>query len=253
LYLARNTPRYLAHLGALAYDPLRSIRGLERAGRLAALALVVDVAGLLPDPLPSVMLAADDDDALRELVAQGDWPEPAVWVTASPAACAVVEQCIGRTHDPARGQVLFVDTGAIALPVVHATLRALSEADADWLDMTPVSLSATALRGWLRRGWRVFGALQGNRLLCHALAAYPVEGYDEVAAVFTAPRMRGQGLAKAVVATVLFDIRRRGRAAFYVAARQNISSQRVALGVGLQPIAETWEVVTTCAAGRGSE
>lgn len=229
---------------------MRAIRGLERAGRLAAVALVVDIAGLLPDPLPSVMLAADGDDALRELLAHGDWPAPAIWVMASPAACRVVEQWSGRTHDPSRGQVLFGDTGTIVAPVVHATLRALSEADADWLDMTPVSLSATALRGWLRRGWRVFGALQGNRLLCHALAAYPVEGYDEVAAVFTAPRMRGQGLAKAVVAAVVNDIRRRGRAAVYVAARQNISSQRVALGVGLNPIAETWEIVTACAAGQ---
>jgi GNAT superfamily N-acetyltransferase len=249
LYLARHAERNLVLLGALAYDPLRDFRSYTRAGQIAALALVVDQPDVLPELLPAVMTAADDADALAELLAHGGWPEPAVWISVEAATRAWLEHWLDRPSDPRRGQIVFGtprQTRQYRQPTLRSrdvVIRALTEDDADRLDMAPVSLSPTALRGWLRRGWRVFGALAGSTLVSHALAAYPIASFEEVAAVYTAPRARGQRIARAVVAMVIEDILERGRAPFYVAARGNLASQRVASAAGLRPIGETWEII----------
>jgi ribosomal protein S18 acetylase RimI-like enzyme len=247
LYLARNASQYLVQLGALAYDPLRDMRAYMRAGSAAALALIVDQPAGLPDQRPAVMLAADDLDALAALLEAGSWPAAAIWVTSDISIREFLEGWLHSAPDPERGQVVFggARPGRMArIPDLAAQVRELHESDAADLDLAPVRLSATALLGWKRRGWRVCGAVAGRALLCHVLAAYPVEWFDEVAAVFTAPGARGRGLGTAVVSAVLDDIERRGRAAFYVAARTNLASQGVAAAAGLGRGCETWEFST---------
>jgi predicted GNAT family acetyltransferase len=81
-------------------------------------------------------------------------------------------------------------------------------------------------------------------LLCHALAAYPIGDTEEVAAVYTASGARRQGFASAVVAATIADILMRGKRAVYACKKTNVASQRVAEGLGMQPLLETWEIVT---------
>ena len=240
-YLERDGERNLMLLGAMAYDPVQAYLGAERDGRLAAAALVVDLAANLPDDRPTVMVAADDPAALAQLVGGEAWPEKAIWSTGRPELLAELERLLGRRSDPARGLRYYIASQAPSHQI--ARVRRITMDDADELDLSPCALSPTALRSWLRRGWRMFGAVQGNTLLCHALAAYPIADTEEVSAVFTAPRARRRGLARAVVATTIADIVRRGSRAVYVTSKTNVASQRVAEALRLAPLQETWEVV----------
>jgi hypothetical protein len=250
-FLVQRRDQHLMHLGALGYDPLRAIVGLRRAGRLAALALVVEQAGALPDPRPTVMVAADDQQALAALLAGGPWPERSVWA-ADAALCLDLERVLGSRRNSLRGLAFYgaeqPEDGrrlAIAPPpptLDQVSVRQLSDADAT-LDLSPCMLSPTALLGWMRHGWRVFGAVRGGALLAHALAAYPIGDSDEVAAVYTAGQARRAGLGAAVVAATIADIHARGRRAFYVASRGNLPSRRLAERIGLRPIGETGEIV----------
>lgn len=237
----RDLDGSLPLLGALEYEPIETIRGVEQAGRLAALALVV-APEPVPGSLPTVMVAADTHDALAALLSQGSWPQPAVWSVTRTDLLGQLEETLGALHDPARGLRYYIGTAAPLRP--HSLVRRLALNDSDAVDIAPCSLSPTALRNWIKRGWRVYGAVSDGMLLCHALAAYPLGDIDEVAAVYTAPGARRQGLASAVVAAVVADIVGRGRRAAYACKKTNVASQRVAEGLGMLPLLETWEVVT---------
>ncbi|MFO7170166.1 MAG: GNAT family N-acetyltransferase [Chloroflexota bacterium] len=241
-YLERSPDANLMLLAALAYDPVRAQVGVERGGALAAAALVVELGDGGREERPTIMVAADDAEALGQLVRAHDWPLPAVWSVARPDLLAELERLLGRARSRWRGVRAYV---AASPPQVGGpAVRSITLADADALDLAPCSLGPTALRNWLRRGWRMFGVVQGGALVCHALAAYPVLDTEEVSAVFTAPRWRRRGLARAVVAATIGDIVGRGRRAVYVAGRSNIASQAVAEGLGMAPLFETWEIVT---------
>ncbi|HWQ16108.1 MAG TPA: GNAT family N-acetyltransferase [Roseiflexaceae bacterium] len=261
-YLERDCDANLMPLAALAYDPLQALLGAARGGALAALALVVDLAANLPDDRPTVMVAADDEDALARLLAGGTWPSAAIWTTSRPELLRALERLLGRPADPARGLRYYVTAKAARPPELTENrgprtgirgrsaigagvqVRPLVAEDADALDLAPCALSPAALRSWLRRGWRVFGAVRGGALLAHALAAYPLADTEEVSAVFTAPRARRQGLASAVAAAAIADITGRGRRAIYVTRKTNIASRRVAERLGMALMFETWEIVT---------
>jgi GNAT superfamily N-acetyltransferase len=255
-YLMLQRDRHLMHLGALLYDQVRMIIGLRNQGLLKALVMVVDYAGALPNPRPTMMAAADDPAALLQLAElgreRGTWPDHGVWAVAIPALRDALESWLGIRHSPARGLNFYgtehPDGSAITLtkPALHApdvVARSLNDTDATTLDLRPCNLSPTALRGWLRQGWRVFGVIQHNTLLAHALAAYPIGDSDEIAAVFTAAHVRRRGVGAAVVSAVIEDSRRRGRRAFYVAYRTNLASCGLAERMGLAHIAQTWELV----------
>jgi GNAT superfamily N-acetyltransferase len=237
----RDLDRHLPLLGALEYEPIEMIRGVEHAGSLTALALVV-AREPVPDSLPTVMIAAETANALVELLAQAGWPSRVVWSVARAGLLPPLEAALGMAHDPARGVRYYLATAVPLRP--HPLVRRLSLNDGDALDLAPCGLSPTALRNWIKRGWHVYGAVYESMLLCHALAAYPLGDTEEVAAVYTAPGARRQGFASAVVAAVIADIAGRGRRAVYACKKTNVASQRVAEGLGLVPLLETWEVVT---------
>ncbi len=240
-FLMRDLDHHLPQLGALQYEPIETMRGVEHAGSLAALTLVV-APEPVPDSLPTVMMAAQRLDDLADLLAQGGWPQRAVWTVSRADLLPQFEAAFGMGHYPARGVRYYVSTAVPVRP--NALVRRLSLDDADAIDLAPCALSPTALRNWIKRGWRVYGAVYELMLLCHALAAYPIGDTEEVAAVYTAPGARRQGFASAVVAATIADIVGRGRRAVYACKKSNVASQRVAEGLDMLPLLETWEVVT---------
>jgi GNAT superfamily N-acetyltransferase len=252
-YLMQDRDRHLLQLGALAYDAAKPLAMAQRAGSLCAVALLVERSGVLPDTRPYVMVAADDPPALDLLLGQADLTADRIWATTDPALRDRIAERLGRPAHPERGQLFYGDREADhitlrpidppALRAEAAEVRQLSEGDAARLDLSPCMLSSTALRGWLRSGWRVFGAIERQRLLAHALAAYPIGGAEEVAAVYTAGRARRHGIAATVVGRAIADIRSHGREAYYVASRSNIPSRRLAERIGLRQIAESWEIL----------
>lgn len=242
-YLSRDHDQNLMFLGALDFEIVRSVHGSERDGTLAALALIVEQHGPLPDVWPTIMLLAADADALVSLLELQDWPARATWSTRQPDLLPVLEEQLGMPHDPLRGLLYYIVEQPQQRP--HRLVRRLTIDDADMLDLEPCSLSPTAMRNWLKRGWRIFGAVESGQLLCHALAAYPIGDTEEVAAVYTARQARGQGLASAVVAATIADIIGRGHRAIYATTKTNIASQNVAKGLGLAPLFESWDIVTS--------
>lgn len=252
-YLMRDRDRHLLHLGALTYDAARPLAWAEQGGDLCAVALLVEHSGVLPDPRPYVMVAADGLSELEQLLARIERSADWIWATTDPELRDAISQRLGRAHHPARGQFFYGDreedraiprtltVPGPALPMLE--VRQLDLADATGLDLSPCALSSTALRGWLRSGWRVFGAIEGQCLIAHALAAYPIDGAEEVAAVYTAGRARRMGVASAVVCCTIADIRSHGLTAYYVASRNNLPSRRLAERIGLRQLAESWEIL----------
>jgi ribosomal protein S18 acetylase RimI-like enzyme len=177
-----------------------------------------------------VWIAAEEVAALERLLETGDWPA-AAWHVCRADLCEFLERRLERRRRPERDERMYVAEQVVVQP--HPLVRPLAEAEAESLDLAPCGLSATALRHWLWRGWRVFGAVADGRLLCHAIAAYPAGDTEEVAAVFTAPEMRGRGLASAVAGAVAADIVARGRRARYLVRRANTASQRVVEKIGM--------------------
>lgn len=242
-HLDRDRYHNLMFLGALDFEIVRSISAVERDGALAALALVVEQHGPLPDAWPTVMVTADDADALMALLESFERPARAAWSTHQPELLPILEDRLGRPRDPLRGLLYYIVERPPRRP--HRLVRRITASDADVLDLEPCSLSPTALRNWLKRGWRIFGVVESGRLLSHALAAYPIGDTEEVAAVYTAQQARGQGLASAVVAAAIDDILARDHRAIYATTRTNIASQNVAKGLGLAPLFETWDILTS--------
>jgi len=242
--LDRDRYHNLMLLGALDFENVRSAYSLERDDDLAAVALIVDQHGPLPEVWPTIMVVASDAEALAQLVLHEDWPAPATWSTRQRDLLPVLEECLGQQHDPARGVLYYLYPAGTPPHQPHRLVRRLTAGDADMLDLEPCSLSTTAMRNWLRRGWHIFGAVERGQLLSHALAAYPIGDTEEVAAVYTAPQARGRGLASAVVAATAADIVSRGLRAVYATTRANVASQQVATSVGLKPLFETWDIPT---------
>jgi predicted GNAT family acetyltransferase len=255
MYLTHELDRNLALLGALEYDTIKGLYGVRRAGALAGVIVVTEQSWAHNDAAMTMMAAADDADALTDLLAQADWPRAAIWSVRRRGLLPVLEDITGAASDPERGVIYFVAQSVserireaarsyAKADAADALVRQLTIADADLLDLTPCSLSAVALRNWIKRGWRVFGAVESDALLGHALAAYPIADTEEVAAVFTAPDARRRGIASALAAAAIADITARGLRAIYVTKKHNIASRRVATRLGLTQLFETWEIVT---------
>lgn len=239
-FLDQDRYHNLAILGALEYDSIGMIRGAFQGSRLVAVGVLVEQDRLLYDDRPTVMVSASGSAGVEDLLQQKGWPERLVWSTSRLDLRVAIETCLGCRHDSDRGLHYYMATSA---PVCqHTQVRAIIPQDAERLDLAPCSLSPSALLNWLKRGWRMFGAVSEGRLLCHALAAYPISDTEEISAVYTAPYSRQQGLARAVVAATAVDIIGRNHRAVYVTTRANIASQRVAEGLELSPLFETWEI-----------
>jgi GNAT superfamily N-acetyltransferase len=251
-YLMQDRDRHLMQLGALRYDPVKAIMGVVGDTGVLALAMYVEEAGALPDPRPTLMLAARDVTQLQPLLAWQGRPERCVIAVSDQRFVLPLEHMLKTQRSQMRGLVYYGAEDPVTLqpcalrmstPPSAISIRQLVEEDASALDLTPCGLSSTALRGWLRLGWRVYGAIEGRILLAHVLAAYPIADGDEVAALYTAGRARRRGLGAAVVGAVINDIRGRGRRAFYVASRNNLASRQLAERIGLHQLAETWNMV----------
>ena len=240
-FLGRAPERNLLLLAALEYDPIEMIWGLRRGSALTALAMVCEPEGPFSNQRAAVLLDAQDAPALAELLARGDWPARPRWIAHRPELLPLVEQFCGARRQPGEGVYQYILARAPERPQA-APVRQLALEDADTLALAPCSLSPVALRNWIKRGWRVFGAVADGVLLGHALAAYPVGQTEEVAAVFTAPTARRQGIASTVVAAAAADIAARGHRATYVCRKTNLASQRVAEGLGFRLLVETWEL-----------
>ncbi len=122
----------------------------------------------------------------------------------------------------------------IALPL-SPTVRLVQAADAPIVAASAAMMSGPSLLDMIEQGFRPFGIFTKDRLIAHAIAANTTDWTEEVMSVWTAPRLRGQGLATAVVATAAADILSRGKTAIYVAAVTNRASQHVATKVGFRP------------------
>ncbi|GAB4216804.1 MAG: hypothetical protein OHK0022_58390 [Roseiflexaceae bacterium] len=238
-FLERAPAANLPLLAALEYDPVEMIWGIARGDALVALALVFEPDGPFTRQRSTVLLDALDSRELAELLARGEWPAQPRWTVHRTELLPAVQTFCGARPDRSDGVRHYVADRVQERP--HTLVRRIVLEDADTLDLAPCRLSPVALRNWIKRGWRVFGAVDSGALLGHALAAYPVGAFEEVAAVFTAPPVRRQGIASAVVAAAAADILARGLRATYVCRKTNTASRRVAEGLGFAPLLETWE------------
>jgi len=241
-YLMRDLDQNLALLGTLEYEAVDRLCAAWRHDVPVALAIVTEQAWAGPDRQPMIAVEADDGPAMLSLLGQQSWPGRAIWSTHRPALLPLLEQHLGHRHNYKRGVLYYLTDQAPEL--VHPGVRMLTLDDADRLDLTGCDLSSIAMRNWLRRGWRLFGAIDGHVLLSHALVAYPIGDTEEVAAVYTAASMRRQGLASVVVAAAIRDILSRGHRAVYACKKTNLASRCVASRLELRPLFETWEIVT---------
>src|SRR5690242_8242039 len=125
------------HLGALDYEPVQAVYGVEQDGAIDALAIVVGQ----PDPQiynhMTIMLAASGVEALKRLLARDDWPTPAIWAVQSHELLAALEERLDTAHDPDRGSLYAIANAPPERP--HPLVRQLTLADADTLDLTPCS------------------------------------------------------------------------------------------------------------------
>jgi GNAT superfamily N-acetyltransferase len=252
IYLMQDRDQHLMHLGALRYDPIQAMVAIVERAQVQALALLVTEAGALPDRKPTMMIAATNPAMVEPFLAWHERPERCVLAVAHPRLAIRLEQFLRARTAPMRGLAYYGAEQPRTLapltlrpPPIPAGIivRQLHERDCTELDLLPCGLSSTALRGWLRLGWRVFGAIEGATLLAHALAAYPIGESDEVAALYTAGRARRRGIGSAVVSAVIHDSRARGRRAFYIASRHNHASRKLAEHLGLRLLTETYEIV----------
>ncbi|MBC8163753.1 MAG: GNAT family N-acetyltransferase [Roseiflexaceae bacterium] len=237
-FLEQRLDQNLPILGSLLFEPLELLQGVWHAGQLAALAVVAPGEPNIPGSLPTVMVEAQSAAALAALHAAGGYPPRAVWSVQQLEHRAQLEVLLGQQYDPVRGAVFFIAEGE---PPQATPARQVLAGDAT-LDLSACDLSTIALSFWILRGWRMFGVIEDNRLLGHALAAYPIADTEEIAAVFTAAEARRRGIASACVAAAAADIRRRGKRAVYVARKTNHASIAVAEHLGMRRICETWEI-----------
>jgi hypothetical protein len=245
-YLGREPLRHLPLLAALASATPTEVRMVAPPApdEPFALALIVQTGARWPGRRPMIWLAGDSGLALGRLLNQSAWPA-AVWTATQDDLRPTAEVSLGCPHDPDAGLVYYTAAGPCSAPIPHMdtiTVRQLTLADTTRLDLTLCRLSATALGNWLLAGGRVFGALDGRRLLCHAMATNPLLGTEEIAAVFTTPAERGRGLAGLVVAAVAGDVVAHGRTPIYTTRRRNAASRRVAEKIGMGLLLETWEI-----------
>lgn len=242
-YLIRNVDQHLTLLGMLDYEMVQNIYGIAHNGELKGIAILSDPMAMLTTTPPTIALSIIQESVLPELLHLRDWPIPAVWSTHQPNILTQLEIWLEYHHDPARGTLHYLAPAMQRLR--HPLVRRLVWEDADQLELASCSLKASTLRHWIRRGWHIFGAVDGSTLLSYAMAAYPIGDTEEVASVFTAPHARGRGLARAVVTATVVDIQSRGLRAVYATKKTNLASQGVATGLGMQLLLETWEILNT--------
>ncbi|MGI8689751.1 MAG: GNAT family N-acetyltransferase [Thermomicrobiales bacterium] len=226
-FLARDPVATVELLTALHYD-----REIQCIGALVEGALAgVLVIGQEDDDTVAARFEATESEALLPLIAacppgvqriavHRPWILPAL----TSAFRLIPEQ---------PSETVFSAT-RIALPL-SPTVRLVRVADAPTVAASAAMMSGPSLLDMIGQGFRPFGIFTKDRLIAHAIAANTTDWTEEVMSVWTAPRLRGQGLATAVVATTAADILSRGKTAIYVAAVTNRASQRVATNVGFQP------------------
>lgn len=226
----------------LDYEMVQDIYGVTHSGHLKGLAILSNPIAMLTETPPTIALSIAEESVVSELLHLRDWPIPAIWSTHQPHILTQIEAWLEHRHDPDRGALYYL--APAFQPLDQPLVRRLVWEDADQLDLAPCSLKASTVRHWMRRGWHLFGAVDRSTLLSYAMAAYPVGDIEEVASVFTAPPARGQGFARDVVTATVLDIQSRGLRAIYATKKTNLASQRVAVGLNMQPLLETWEILT---------
>jgi len=225
-HLARDPVGNVELLVSLLHDEDVTAWGAWRDGALAG----VLVAGRQWERGPlTAAIEADDAGAYDALLA-------AVPVEATQFVVHRAERLPSLTAALALALVpddvlCYLTARSVAVPPSPA-VRPLTEADAALIGASATSWGDAGFADALRHGYRVFGVVQGGRLVARAMAAYDTGHTEEVAAVWTAHRWRGRGLATAVVATVTADILARVRVATYAVNPGNLASLRVAAKAG---------------------
>lgn len=226
-FLARDPVATVELLTALRYD-----REIQCIGALADGALVgVLVVGREDDDTIAARFEATESGALLPLIAacppdvrriavHRPWTVPALTSAFRLIPEQPSETVFSATH--------------VTLPPSPA-VRLVGVADAPIVAASAAMMSGPSLLDMIGQGFRPFGIFSKDRLIAHAIAANTTDWTEEVMSVWTAPRLRGQGLATAVVAMAAADILSRGKTAIYVAAVTNRASQRVATNVGFRP------------------
>ncbi len=227
-YLAHDPAGNVEMLISLYHDTLLTCHGVRRGDTLVG--VIVSGRGWIGGPRIGG-IEADDDAALDVLLAafppdveqlsvHRAWMLPALTVALSLVA-------VPRTAH------VFLATDHLVVVPLPAVRLFLPD------DSATVAASATP---WgrdgfveaLAQGFRAWGIIEGGRVVARAMAAYATGWTEEVAAVWTAPRARGRGLATAVVAATAADILTRRPFATYAARTNNAASLRVAEKVGFR-------------------
>src|SRR5690348_12796006 len=128
-YLEKSLDQNLVLLGALDYEAVDALYGVERDGSLVAIALVLEPPWATTNDLPTVLVAATDSDALGQLVLQADWPPAAVWSIGDYGLLHTLEKQLDTSHDPKRGLLYLMTTTIPDRP--HPLVRRLTAKDAD--------------------------------------------------------------------------------------------------------------------------
>lgn len=228
-YLARDPAGNVEPLVSLWHDADVSAWGAWRGDALAG----VGVAGRQWRGGPLVAAAeADDADAYRALLAALP-PSVAQFTLHRAALLPILAAALPLAPAP-HDELCYLTAGAVVASLAPSVVdaRPLAAADATIVAASATPWGSAGFADALRDGYRPFGVVRDGRLVARAMAAYATGHTEEVAAVWTAHRWRGRGLATAVVAATAADILTRVPLATYAVRPDNLASRRVAEKVG---------------------
>lgn len=227
-YLARDPAGNVEPLVSLLHDEDVGAWGVWRGNVLAG----VGMAGRQWRGGPRTAMAeANDADALAALLAA--LPRGVARFTVHRPEMLPVLTAMFRLTPVVYGELCYLITqAAVAPPPIAAAVRPLSVADTALVTASATPWGDGGLAAALQHGYRPFGIVRGGRVVARAMAAYATGYTEEVAAVWTAPRHRGEGLATAVVAGTAADILTRVPLATYAVRPDNLASRRVAEKAG---------------------
>ena len=226
--------RYLARDPAGNVEPLVSLLHDEDVGawgaRRGELLVGVLVVGRQWRHGPrTATIEANDADAFAALYATIP-PDVTQFTVHRAETLPLLEAAFALAPVP-QDALCYLVARSVAVPP-SPLVRPLTEADAALIAASATPWGDEGFTDALENGYRVFGVEQGGRLVARAMAAYNTGFTEEVAAVWTAHRWRGRGLATAVVATVAADILARVPLATYAVRPDNLASLRVAAKAG---------------------
>lgn len=231
-FLERDPHTNRELLVALRYEVIAELRLVRRAEQVAGVLLRGQ--GMHSAGDEWIQLDAADHQAVDELF-QGVVPAQMTMVLAHRAwigehlvarhgFAAVGPRVLGSLLDADNLQP-NTDRGARLLTPSDRAL--VERSGCGWNDIYFQQLFVQSRRPW--------GLIRDGRIVCRASSGYRHGDTEEVVGVWTHPRWRGRGLARALVSAVAADILSRVSLAAYRTTEDNLASQAVASAVGFRP------------------